>query len=323
MQPGIYCNRLGRQSRPGSVAGYGIPWLLLLALTVIVPAVPLAAQDLEPRAYVAAPVGLSFVAAGFSRSTGDVLFDASLPLEDVRASVNGLVLGYGRTFSLLDRTALLVVAAPVVWLEATGRVSDQTGRASRSGLADTRIRLSVNLVGGKALTPREFTLAPRPTIVGVSLTAAPPVGQYDRTKLVNIGANRWSFKPEVGLSHRLGRWTLEGYAGVWLFTDNATFYPGDAYRTQDPIVAIQLHASYAFRPGWWVAGNGTWYAGGATTVNGLDRGDLQRNSRVGVTLAMPITRRQSLKITGSTGATTRRGTAFRTIAAAWQLSWFD
>lgn len=300
-----------------------MPGAVVVCLSFLAWSLPATAQDLEPRAYVAAPTGLNFVAVSASHSGGGVLLDTSLPITDVEASVNALGAGYGRTFALAGRTALFVAAVPVAWFEATGRVGDETGRASRSGLGDARLRLSVNLLGGRALTPREFARAPRPTIVGVSVTAAPPIGQYDRTKLVNIGANRWSFRPEIGVSHRLGLWTIEGYAGVWLFTPNDRFYPGDARRTQQPIGAVQLHASYAFRPGWWVAGNGTWYSGGETRVNGVGRGDLQRNSRIGATLALPLGRRQSLKVSVSAGAATRRGTDFRTIAAAWQWSWFD
>ena len=306
-----------------SGAAYGIPWFAVVSLVCLMSVCQASAQDLEPRAYVAAPVGLNFVAVSASHSRGDVLLDTSLPLEDIRASVNVLGLGYGRTFAMFDRTALLVVAVPVAWFDATGRVGEELGRASRTGLGDGRIRLSVNLLGGRALPPAEFARATRPTIVGVSFTAAPPIGQYDRSKLVNIGANRWSFKPEIGVSHRIRRWTIEGYAGAWLFTRNETFYPGDALRTQAPIVGVQVHASYTFKPGWWVAGNGTWYSGGTTTVNGIDRGDLQRNSRLGATMSLPLPRRQSIKIAASAGATTRRGTAFKTIAAAWQLSWFD
>ena len=300
-----------------------MPWAVFTSLLFAASIPSATAQDLEPRSYVAAPIGVNFIAVSASHSRGGVLLDTSLPIEDVRASVNALGVGYGRTFALAGHTALLVAALPMARFEATGRVGNETGRASRSGLGDARVKLSVNLIGGRALTARDFAGAVRPTIVGVSVTVAPPTGQYDRTKLVNIGANRWSFKPEIGVSRRLGRWTVEGYAGAWLFMANDAFYPGEAHRTQQPIVAVQLHASYTFKPGWWVAGNGTWYSGGMTTVDGVSRGDLQRNSRAGATMSLPLGRRQSLKVSGSAGATTRRGTDFKTLAVTWQLSWID
>jgi hypothetical protein len=282
-----------------------------------------AAQDLEPRAYVASPVGLNFVLVAAGRSTGGVVVDPSLPVEDVEASVNSLAIGLGRTFDLLGRTALVVGVFPYAWADATGRVGEAAAQVSRSGLTDPRIKLSVNLLGGRALTPAEFVRVQRKTIVGVSLTLAPPLGQYDRTKLINLGANRWSFKPEVGLSHQFGtKWTIDGYVGVWLFTTNDEFFTGASVRMQDPIVALQVHGSYTLKPRLWLAVNGTWYSGGATTVDGVEKADLQRNSRLGVTGSFPITRQQSLKVAWSAGATTRIGADFKTLAIGWQWSWF-
>jgi hypothetical protein len=297
---------------------------ILLFLSAFILSISTAsAQDLEPRAYAASPVGVSFLAVLAGRSTGGIVVDPSLPIEDVRASVNSLGVGVGTTFDFFGRTALAVAAFPVAWAEATGRVGETTGHATRSGLADPRLKLSVNLVGGRALNLTEFARARRPTIIGASLTVIPPLGQYDRTKLVNLGANRWAFKPEIGLSRLIRtRWTIDGYAGVWMATANDEFYPGAALRTQRPIVALQAHVSYTARPRLWLAADGTWYSGGRTTVDGVEKADLQRNSRLGVTLSLPIAQRQSVKISASRGATTRIGSDFTTIAAAWQLSWF-
>jgi hypothetical protein len=280
------------------------------------------AQDLEPRAYAASPVGLSFLAVIAGHSSGGVVVDPSLPVEDAHATVNSLGVGFGTTFDLFGRTALAVAALPLAWADASGRVGENAAQVSREGLADPRIKLSVNLVGGRALSAGEFVKVQRRTIVGVSLTAIPPLGQYDRAKLINLGANRWAFKPEIGIS-RLARskWTLDGYAGVWLPMANHEFYPGASHRTQRPIVALQAHVSYTARPRLWIAADGTWYSGGRTTVDGIEKSDLQRNSRLGATLSLPIARSQSLKINGSVGATTRAGSDFKTIAVAWQMSW--
>jgi hypothetical protein len=172
------------------------------------------------------------------------------------------------------------------------------------------------------LSAPEFARVERPTILGVSVTVIPPIGQYDRTRLINLGANRWAFKPEIGFSRLVRRkWTIEGYAGVWMATANDEFYPGESRRTQRAITALQGHVSYTARPRLWIAGDATWYSGGRTTVDGVEKGDLQRNSRVGVTVSLPIARQQSLKVSGSSGATTRVGSDFRTIAVAWQVSW--
>jgi hypothetical protein len=300
------------------------PAAFCLCLAVAMGSVRLAvAQELEPRAYTAAPTGVNFLVVAGGRSTGGVVVDPSLPVDDVQATIESVGLGLGRTVNLFGRTGLILAVVPYAWGHVSGSVGEETRRITRSGLPDPRVKLSVNLMGGRALTPREFARATRSTIVGVSLAVAPPLGQYTGTKLINLGSNRWAVKPEIGVSHALGRWTIEGYSGLVVFSTNHEFYTGTSVRTQAPVVALQAHVSYTLRRQLWAAFDATWYSGGTTTVNGTQKGDLQRNSRVGGTLSFPIGRQQSIKFSGSTGATTRIGADFRTFGAAWQLTWFD
>jgi hypothetical protein len=232
------------------------------------------------------------------------------------------VFGGGHVFAIAGRQASILAVVPVTWLEASGQIGEDRRTANRRGLSDPRIKMSMILAGSRAMKPAEFAKTPQHTIVGVSLTVGPPLGQYDRTRLVNLGANRWSFKPEVGVSRRIDRWTVEGYAGVWLFTTNSEFYTGSSVRRQDPILTLQGHVSYALSRRAWAAFNGTWYTGGRTNLDGTDKLDLQRSTRLGATLSLPLTARQSIKVSYSAGATTRIGGDFRTIGVSWQKVWF-
>jgi hypothetical protein len=292
-----------------------------LATFLVSASASLAAQDLEPRAYSASPIGTTFVVAGVARSTGSVLTDPTLPFEDINARLGVLTAGVGYTFDLLSRTALIVVAVPYARGRVSGRTEESTAEVTRVGPADARVKLSVNLLGGAARKLREFAAAPRSTIIGVSLTAVVPTGQYSPQRLINLGSNRWAFKPEAGVSVPLGRWSVDGYAGVWFFEANDEFYPGSSQRTQNPVVAVQGHASYTIRPRMWAAVDATWYSGGRSTINGIEKDDLQRNSRLGATISIPIGARQSLKASYSAGATTRIGGDFNTLAVAWQMTW--
>jgi hypothetical protein len=157
--------------------------------------------------------------------------------------------------------------------------------------------------------------------VGVSLVVTTPWGQYYPDKLINVGTNRWSFRPEIGVSKALGRWIAEGAAAATFFTTNDEFYPGTNTREQGPLYSLQGHLVYNVRPRMWTAFNVTYYAGGRTTVNGVRNDDLQQNWRYGATFALPVDRRNSLKLALNTGATTRTGTDFTTVAVAWQYHW--
>ncbi len=143
----------------------------------------------------------------------------------------------------------------------------------------------------------------------------------DGARLINLGTHRWAFKPEVGVSVPRGRWDLDSYLGVWLFSHNGDYYPGGSTRAQDGMVAFQAHGSYSFRPQLWLALDGTWYAGGAARVNGGEPGRRLNNSRLGVTFSIPAWRQQSFKIAYSAGAIVRTGTDFRTFSVAWQWLW--
>jgi hypothetical protein len=296
-------------------------WLLSVPLVLGI-AAPGAAQDLEPRAYSPSPIGTTFVVVSATRSAGGVFTDTSSPITDVEATVGVLGLALGHSFSLAGKQALVLGVVPIAWGEATGSIGEDRRSASRRGLGDSRVKLSTILTGSPAMRPAEFAKAPRRTIVGVSLTVGAPTGQYDSTKLVNLGAHRWGFKPEVGMSYPAGRWTLDAYASVWLFTDNDAYYPGSSIRHQDAIKALQGHVSYTLGRRTWIAVNGTWYSGGQSRIDGVGKEDLQRNSRIGATLALPIGTRQSFKVAYSAGATTRVGADFRTLTFAWQYLFF-
>lgn len=210
---------------------------------------------------------------------------------------------------------------PYVWGTAKGLVNGVSARTYRSGLGDLRLRLAFFLVGSPAVGPEEFKKHKAKTVVGTSLAIVAPLGQYDPNLLINIGANRWAFKPEMGVSRTMGHWILEVDLGCWFFMQNSDFFHGQV-REQAPIGSVQGHAIYTFRPGLWLSLDGTYYQGGRTHLNGVRGADLQQNSRLGVTLALPLTHSQGLKVAFNKGATVRVGGDFTTVNVTYQLHWF-
>jgi hypothetical protein len=277
------------------------------------------AQDLEPKAYSASPVGAAFLVLGLSKSTGSVVTDPVLPLTDVNAALYALPIAGGYTFGLFGKLALVTVAFPYAWGDVTGTVGEQARSVTRSGLTNARAKLSVNLRGNPAMGVREYVRAPRRTIVGASLSVTPPSGQYDGAKLINLGTNRWAVKPEVGVSVPKGPWDFDAYLGAWFFTDSDDFFPGGRTRSQEPVVAIQGHASYTFKPRLWAAVDATWYAGGDASIDGGEPSGAMNNSRLGATVSFPMGRFQSLKFAYSSGVAVRTGTDFRTFSVGWQF----
>jgi hypothetical protein len=290
---------------------------LLLAL---VPAVA-GAQNLEPRLYVPLPVAQNVIVASYQYSDGDVVIDATLPISDFTATLHAGVAAFARTFGAFGRSAQVQVVVPFVTGTTQGAVSGQdTSRALR-GPADPQLRLAINLLGGPARRRQELAGVRFGTIVGVSMTVTAPFGEYDAARAVNIGANRWALKPEVGVVQPLARgWALEGYAGVSLFTGNGDFLD-TATVTQEPLWAFQLHLIRIIGRRGFVALDGTVVSGGQTSVDGVVQNTFQRNGRIGLTAAWPLGRGHVLKAAVAKGVFTRVGGDFSIVSFGYQYAW--
>jgi Putative MetA-pathway of phenol degradation len=278
------------------------------------------AQELEPGAYAAAPIRLNLGVVTNTVSFGDLAFDPAVPIEDASATMNFTTLGYGRTLALVGRSANVSIGVPIVAGHLEGRLLGNFAEADRFGMGDPRARIAINLYGAPAMDAPTFVKVNPRRLVGASLTIGIPLGQYSPERLINIGSNRWAFKPEVGVVNGFGRWTIESYGGVWLFTRNSDFY-GGRVRTQDPIGSMQFHVHYVLNPRLLLSGNMNFYVGGRTTVNGTENLDLQRNMRVGATLSRPLSAGQVLRVAASHGAITTIGAAFTSVSVAFQQVW--
>jgi len=279
-----------------------------------------AAQDLEPRAYSNAPVGLNFLISGYTYIEGGIATDPAGPIQNAQLEVHGPIAAYARTLDVAGKSAKIDVVVPYGFLSGTADVAGEPREREISGLWDPRVRFSINLYGAPALAPRDFATYHQDWIVGVSLQVGMPLGQYDDTRVVNLGNNRWSFKPEVGVSKVVGRWSCEVAAAATLYTDNDD-YPGDRTRQQDPVYSIQGHLVYTFPSRIWLAVDATFYEGGAVTLDGVPTSDSLRNSRAGLTLALPVNARNSLKLFAHTGVSVRTGSDFDAVGALWQYRW--
>jgi len=297
-----------------------IRWLGAL-LPFLVTWMTLMGQELEPRAYASAPVGFHVLLGVYSRSDGSVLMDPTLPLEDVTAGINGTALGYFRSFDFFGRFANIGLTVPYAWGSMQGLLEGEFARITRSGLADPRLRFAFNLVGAPALEPAEFAGYRQKTNLGLSFSLAAPLGQYDANKLINLGTNRWAFKPELGLSHLTGRWLLEAAGGVWLLGTNDRFL-GTLRREQSPVLSLQGHVTYNLPRGMWGGFDANFFRGGGTRIDGeKSTSPTLRNSRLGVTFSLPVHRRHSFKISYDNGVITRLGSDFSRLSVGYQFVW--
>lgn len=291
----------------------------LVAALVLMPARNVDAQALEPRSYTNTPVGINFLLLGYGHTQGDVGFDASLPIADTKVRIDAGFGAYARSLDVFGLSGKVLAVLPFAEASGSAKVKGQGRDRDVFGLADPLLRFSVNFFGAPALSLEEFETYRQDLILGASLQVTAPLGQYDSSKLLNVGTNRWSIKPELGVSKAWGNLTLELIPAVQFFTTNNDFLKGRTLE-EDPIYSLQGHLIYQFSPTFWMALDSVYYIGGRTSVNGVE-GQEPENVRVGLTAALSLSRYQSIKFTGHAGAYNRTENNFWALGIAWQLRW--
>ncbi len=280
----------------------------------------LLAQELQPRAYLPAPVGLNYFGVSYANNAGGLLFDPSLPVQDARVNASVITLSFAQTLGLMGRTVQVLGLLPYVVAELNGRVAGADQYAYRSGLGDTVFRYAMNIYGAPAMSLRSYSEYRQKTIVGASVTVSAPTGQYDPARVITVGANRWGFKPELGVSHALGKWSVEGALGVWLFTANNR-YAATSVRRHDPMGRLQAHIVRSLPHRTWVAFDGTFYTGARSHINGGDNYDYQGNTRLGATFGFALDKRQAIKVSFFDGVDTRVGSDVRSFGVSYNFIW--
>jgi len=284
--------------RSDSLLSMNLPRILTLLL-VLVSATSVEAQELEPRRWSHLPKGANFLGGGYAYTEGDLVFDPVLKIEGATVELHTLALKYIRSFELLGRSARIDLAGAYQDGTWEGLLNGVPARAERSGWADPVVRLAVNLLGAPPLDGQEFAdyraEIKGETIVGAGLAVKVPLGEYFEDKLINLGSNRFTIRPQLGVVHTRGRWSFELTGSAWIFTDNDDFFGGKTLE-QDPFFAIQGHIVYSFRPGLWIASGLGYGLGQESTVDGDSKDDRKQDVVWGLSVGYPITRSFGVKV---------------------------
>ncbi len=288
---------------------------LLLLLTT------LNAQTLEPRLYANAPVDLNFMVIAYKYSTGALETSPELQLEDSDLDVDLTAFAYARVFSFFDKCAKFDLIIPTSHIKGTVTQDGIKLPRDIAGLGDIKARISVNIFGSPALSLSEFSNYNPDTIIGLSLQTTVPTGQYNESKLINIGTNTWAIKSGIGISKYIDNFVFELSADAEFYSKNNDYLTEDLQR--DPVYSLQAHMIYNMPKGMWFAIGGNYYWGGEAVISNESQDNAFSSTRLSALLAIPIDKRNSIKIHGSTGVNTRIGTDFTSILFAWQYRWSD
>jgi hypothetical protein len=298
---------------------------ILPALFAACLALPCIAMEFEPRQWSHLPLGTNFAGIGYAYTDADISFDPVLLLEDVNMELHTWAGKYIRTFELFEKSARIDLTQAYQEGEWTGLLDGAPASTSRSGWSDTFVRLAVNLYGAPPLERREFVAyrsgLREETIVGMGLVVRLPTGEYMDDKLINLGQNRFAFRPQLGISHTRGKWTTEVTGEAAFYTDNDEFFNGNKLE-QAPLYIIHGHLIYTFRPGLWVSASAGYDNGGENTINGVKKDDNKQDVGWALSFACPINRQAGIKATyiGSRKLEST-GLDSDTLIASLSLSW--
>jgi len=281
------------------------------------------AQDLEPRRWTHLPVGTNILGVGYEYATGDIRFDPALRIRDAKVVLHTAAVAYNHYFDLGGRTARVDLQIPFQHGEWRGLLDGERESVSRTGLADPRIRFSINIVGAPALPGTEYAAYirehPDRTTVGAGLAIRLPLGEYNDDKLINLGENRFSIRPQLGVLHTQGPWSFELTGSTFFYTNNDDFFGGNKLQ-QEPLFGAQAHVVRSFDAGFWVSGGLAYGWGGATEVNNSNNDDAKSTLLYGLSFGLPISHTQSLRLEYiRTDTLTDTGTDGHRLLLAWSV----
>jgi hypothetical protein len=222
-----------------------------------------------------------------------------LRIDEVEMEMDTWAFKYIRTLEVLEKSARIEFAQAFQEGRWTGLVDGVPSSIKRSGFSDTFLRVAINLCGSPPLEGKEYAAyragVEAETIVGMALAVQLPTGDYMDDKLINLGSNRFTFRPQLGVVHARGKWSMEVTGSAWIFTDNDEFYNGNELE-QDPLYTVQGHLVRSFSTGVWAGASVGYGYGAESTVNGVNKGDRKGNLVWALSVGAPMSRQLAVKV---------------------------
>jgi len=272
---------------------------ILLYLLLLHFVAPCSAEELEPRRWAHLPIDTNFLGAGYAYTEADISFDPVLKIEDGQMDLHTWAVKYIRTFSFLEKTARVDLLQAYQDGRWTGLLDGVPKTVTRQGWTDTLVRFAINLYGAPPLKGKGYSdyrsSVEKETIVGAGLSVQLPTGEYMNDKLINLGTNRYTFRPQIGVVHKLGKWSVEVSGRVALYTDNDDFFNGRKLE-QEPLYIVHGHLVRTFRPGVWASASAGYDYGGTSTVDGDEKDDRKQDLGWALSFGFPVSRQLGIKL---------------------------
>jgi hypothetical protein len=279
------------------------------------------AQFTDPRNYDNAPVGINQIELEYAYARSNASVDTSLVVAGAKLNLNAGTIDYTRYFSFIHRMAWVEATVPLAGLG--GSVTGTNIHGSSTGTGDSSYEFATLLKGGPALSVAQFASYKPTTTLGVSLTVTTPTGLYNSDKLLNLGSDRWSFKPEIAVSHPFGpeqKWKFDAYVNAYFYTDNSS-YLGKEILRQQALTGLEGHISYSFTNSLWASVDTRYSFRGDTLVDGVNENNGQQNFTLGSELNVSLNPKNSLVFEFAKALVHQNGPAYTGFAVKYSYTW--
>ena len=234
------------------------------------------------------PTDLNMVFGYYNRLDTNTPIDTSLPITGLSLNADLYLFRYARSFGIDGRNSAIQIIQPYADISASfDNAQFFSGTKHNGGMGDTQVVFAHNFFGGPALTAAEFANWTPETFLTGAFWLTMPTGDYDKDRIINIGSNRWVFKPEIGFGTPIGPTWLEINTYVSLFGDNKDYH-GNNKLEQKPLYAIEGHYSYTINRALWVSLDATYNRGGESKIDGDWQDNKQENGLLGASLGFML-----------------------------------
>jgi len=230
------------------------------------------AIDLQPGE-IKAPAG-TFNAAQMSYvyvEKGDKYTHGSKTSSTSNINQNAFLLRLSHAFEINQIPAIVYAASSINHLE--NRDVPNAANTNSNGIGDTTLVF--------ALWP--YVDRAKEEYLGLATYLTLPTGEYDKNSAVNIGSNVYQTAFQAGYQRKLiDNVNWMSALDVVLAGDNKQFL-GNKKLEKDPLYNFQTGLQYVFNPTYSASVGYFYTVGGESTVDGADRGDINKIHRYQLT----------------------------------------
>jgi|TARA_B110000902_G_scaffold266733_1_gene355825 hypothetical protein len=286
-------NILGQQLTIIMNLNYRLLKKVLFGTVSIVLSLTCEALEPEPQKWSHLPMDKNFGGIAVVHTEADILSDPTLALEDVDMTLDTWAAKYIRTFELFEKSSRIDITQAYQKARWSGLLDGAIASTSREGLADTFVRVAINLYGAPPLRGKKFgayrSVVDVETTIGIALNMRLPTGHYLDDKILNIGQNRYVLRPQLGVMHTRGKWSTELTGEIAFHTENDDFFNSKKLK-QKPLYILHGHLIYTFKPGQWVSASAGYDYGGENEINNVSQNDRLQNVGWKLSYSHPINR---------------------------------